>query len=271
MKQEQFIDWLRLKNLSPKYIREMGQYFKKIHTINLRREGLTQYRIDYFLINNNHSMGRAFVKQYLTFSKRNGIDISSFDVPKQTGRKKVRKPEILTEDEVKKIIDVMPSYREKLMVLVQFWCALRGKELVNIKPADIDWDNQTLTIPESKSGEFAVVPLPYFVAESMHKYLLKATLRKDKGIFCIGYNRYYKLLRMYSQIAIGKKVKTHSIRHSFAYFCIQSGWDIRKLQEMLRHKDISSTQIYAHLDRKKFIKDYQMLYSEPEETQNSEQ
>jgi integrase/recombinase XerD len=274
MMQEEFIDWLKLKNLSPKYVKEMAHYFRKIHTINLRREGLVQGRIDYFLSRNNHSMGRAFIKHYLTFNKRKGLDISGFDIPKQSGRKKVRKPEVLTEKEVKKIIDSMPSYREKVMVLVQYWGALRGKELINIKPNDIDWENNTLTLPESKSGEFAVIPLPDFVVECLHKYLLKAKLRHDKGIFTIGYNRYYKLLRMYSERAIGKKVKTHSLRHSFAYFCIQNGWDIRKLQEMLRHKDISSTQIYAHLDRKKFIQDYRMLYSDPEETedfQNPEQ
>ena len=260
MNQEQYIDWLKLKNLSPKYVKEMGQYFRRMHTINLRREGLVQGRIDYFLSRNNHSMGRAFMKHYLEFSKRNGVDISGFDMPKQSGRKKIRKPEVLTQHEVKKIIDAMPSYREKLMVLIQYWCALRGNELINIKAKDIDWENNTLTLPESKSGEFAVVPLPDFVVESLHKYLLKAKLRHDKGIFCMGYNRYYKLLRKYSERAIGKKVKTHSLRHSFAYFCIQNGWDIRKLQEMLRHKDISSTQIYAHLDRKKFIKDYRKLY-----------
>jgi len=261
MNEEQYIDWLKLKNLSPKYIGEMAYYYRKMHTGGLQKDGLTQGRIDHFLSRNNHTMGRAFMKHYLAFNKRNGVEIGSFDMPTQTGRKKVRKPEILTQREVKKIIDTMPNYREKLMVLVQYWGALRGTELVNIKPKDIDWENNLLTIPESKSGEFAVIPLPDFVIESLHKYLLKAKLKHDKGIFTIGYNRYYKLLRMYSEIAIGKKVKTHSLRHSFAYFCIQNGWDIRKLQEMLRHKDISSTQIYAHLDRKKFIRDYKMLYT----------
>ena len=163
-------------------------------------------------------------------------------------------PKALTREEVKRLLSVIPptKQRDRLIVLLLYGAGLRVSELCNLKRSDVDFERSLIVIRGGKGAKDRVVPVPGFLMEAIKSYLKTRTDsseyllveegRREKDR--ISTKTVWYLLRKYGQKA-GVKVTPHMLRHSFATHMLENGVDIRAIQELLGHSNLSTTQIYT--------------------------
>lgn len=163
-------------------------------------------------------------------------------------------PKALTREEVKRLLSVIPPTRkrDRLIVLLLYGAGLRVSELCNLKKGDIDLDRGIIVVRGGKGAKDRVVPIPEFLAKEIRsyletrsdssEYLLVEERRKNKDR--LSPKTVWYLLRKYGEKA-GVEVTPHKLRHSFATHMLERGVDIRAIQELLGHSNLSTTQIYT--------------------------
>lgn len=162
-------------------------------------------------------------------------------------------PNILTTEEVKNIINSIENLKHRAIISTIYSCGLRISEAVNLKIQDIDSRAMTIKIVNAKGKNDRIVMLSekllkllreYFKEFKPKTYLFegqcgeKYSARSIQQIF----NNAVK------KVKTRKKVTVHTLRHSFASHLLDSGTDIRFIQELLGHKHLSTTQIYTHIN-----------------------
>ncbi len=181
-------------------------------------------------------------------------------------------PTFLTEEEVTKLLDInlfTPyDYRNKAMLELLYATGLRITELCNLKLTDVDLGNCFIRVL-GKGKKERIVPvtdlaLKYLVlyAEQYRNIILKDKdseyLFISNSLTNISRQGFFKILKKECKRAgIEKNVSPHILRHSFATHLLKHGADLRIIQELLGHEDITTTQIYAHLVNEKLKKDYE--------------
>ena len=175
-------------------------------------------------------------------------------------------PIVLNVNEIQKILDA-PDINKKLglrdkAILEMFYaCGLRVSELLNIKLSDLFFDQEMIRV-FGKGSKERLVPIGSSAINWIGEYLKKSRSLLIKKLKSANYlflnNRGTKLTRMSAwkivdryvkEAGIKRKVHPHTFRHSFATHLLEGGADLRAVQEMLGHADISTTQIYTHIDR----------------------
>lgn len=175
-------------------------------------------------------------------------------------------PTVLTVNEVEKLlaaIDTSTStgIRDKAMIELLYSSGLRVSELVNMKPVHL-LSNQGVIRVLGKGMKDRIVPLGGKAIFWLEKYInearykLKKRGKKAEFLFLnirgdkITRKGVWPLVKTYAKKAgIEKNVSPHTLRHSFATHMLEGGANLRAVQEMLGHADISTTQIYTHLDK----------------------
>ncbi|WP_297419068.1 site-specific tyrosine recombinase/integron integrase [Thermococcus sp.] len=163
-------------------------------------------------------------------------------------------PKALTREEVKKLLSVIPPMRkrDRLIVLLLYGAGLRVSELCNLKKRDVDLEGNLLVVRGGKGAKDRVVPIPTFLSGAVREYLEsrndnseyliveEGRRKKDK----LSTKTVWHLLKKYGERA-GVEVTPHRLRHSFATHMLENGVDIRAIQELLGHSNLSTTQIYT--------------------------
>lgn len=181
-------------------------------------------------------------------------------------------PTYLTEDEVNKLLNInliTPyDYRNKAMLELLYATGLRITELCNLKIIDIDVNNCFIRVM-GKGKKERIVPVTDLALKYLTIYVTeyRNVILKDKvsdylfisnSLTNISRQGFFKILKKECKRAgIEKNVSPHVLRHSFATHLLKNGADLRIIQELLGHEDISTTQIYAHLVNEKIKNDYQ--------------
>ena len=175
-------------------------------------------------------------------------------------------PNILTIEEIDTILNIIPNdkpmaIRDLAIFEMMYSCGLRVTELCDIKTTDILWDSDIIRV-NGKGNKQRFVPIGPIARDNLKNYLNhKRPSLADKNhnvveLFLSQNGR--KLTRMMIWILLKKwtdasnlqkKVSPHTLRHSFATHLLEGGADLRSVQEMLGHADISTTQVYTHLDK----------------------
>jgi len=168
-------------------------------------------------------------------------------------------PEVLSEQEMISLIE-MPgesrtSLRDRTVLELLYATGLRVSELIQLKKSDVNLEGGFL-IASGKRSKERVVPLGEFSRLALKDYIEK---EKPKGIFLFPNKRggkltrqaVWKLIRKYGKRIEKAHVSPHTIRHTFATHLLEGGADLRSVQILLGHEDISTTQIYTHVDRKR--------------------
>ncbi len=163
-------------------------------------------------------------------------------------------PKALTREEVKRLLSVIPPTRkrDRLIVLLLYGAGLRVSELCNLKRADVDLKRNIIAVCGGKGAKDRVVPIPAFLSDAIRDYLES---REDESEYLIVEDRrkrkdrlspktVWHLLKKYGGRA-GVEVTPHRLRHSFATHMLERGVDIRAIQELLGHSNLSTTQIYT--------------------------
>jgi len=181
-------------------------------------------------------------------------------------------PVYLTEEEVNKLLDlklITPyDYRNKAMLELLYATGLRISELVNLKINDINF-NECYVRVFGKGKKERIVPiadvalkyLSIYINEYRNKILngtISDYLFISNNLKNISRQGFFKILKKeVDRVGIKKNVSPHVLRHSFATHLLSHGANLRIIQELLGHEDISTTEIYAHLVNEKLKKDYQ--------------
>jgi integrase/recombinase XerD len=168
-------------------------------------------------------------------------------------------PSVLTKEEVKKLIDAAGSDKTKLIIELIYSAGLRVSECVKLEIDDIDFNENLINIKSGKGSKDRVTILSPITAEHLKKYIL--TLEKDeKYLFpgnkdILSTRNIQKIIqRAAKKAGITKKTTPHTLRHSFATHLLENGTDIRLIQELLGHSQLSTTQIYTHVSKEQLKK-----------------
>ncbi len=158
--------------------------------------------------------------------------------------------------------------RDKAILELMYACGLRVSETVDLKMSDIDVDTGILRC-KGKGGKTRKVPVGKSAIEYLKKYL---TIRRGKenieinNLFVsslgkpINRQTIFKFIKIYAEKIGLEDVSPHTLRHSFATHLIQNRADIRSVQQMLGHADISTTQIYTHITDTHLRKTYEKFH-----------
>ena len=175
-------------------------------------------------------------------------------------------PNVLSVEEIDKILHFIPkkapmAKRDIAIFEMMYSCGLRVTELCNFKMSNILWDSEMIRV-DGKGDRQRFVPIGPIARKNLKNYISKerpALIKKNPNIPELFLSRNgNKLTRMMiwillkkwtSTAEITKEVSPHTLRHSFATHLLEGGADLRSVQEMLGHADISTTQIYTHLDK----------------------
>ena len=191
---------------------------------------------------------------------------------------KLRKtlPEVLTINEIDavfKVPDVTDKFglRDRAILEVLYACGLRVSELINLKISDLFLSDEAIRV-FGKGSKERIVPIGRSAISWLEEYFLKSRVlleKKSKSENYVFLNTrgtkfsrmgIWKIISRYvKEAGIIKPVHPHTFRHSFATHLVEGGADLRAVQEMLGHADISTTQIYTHLDRD-FVKQEHKKY-----------
>lgn len=175
-------------------------------------------------------------------------------------------PKVLSVQEVERLLDepnlgTLDGYRDKTMLELLYATGMRVSELVNVPVKNVDLKMQYVIVMGKGSKE-RMLPLGRTALHYLEHYLtvvrpqlLHGKPDKAAELFVTGWGgpmtreRFYEIIVAYGKSAgISKRVTPHMLRHSFATHLLNNGTDLRIVQELLGHADISTTQIYTHLD-----------------------
>ena len=245
-----YLDFFKEKNIKVKDIRnsDIKEYLAYI------KKGETSERT----LAHNVSVIRTFYKFLLTQKVIEGNPTEFLELPKL--RKKL--PTVLSKDEVEKLLDIdltdCYSYRNKAMLELLYSTGLRVSGLVNLELSNIDLENCTLkTI--GKGNKERIIPISDYALYYVEKYINEyrgSMLKKGVNNYIFINNHgnvmtrqgFFKIIK---KLALEKDIKTpispHTLRHSFATHLLDYGADLRSIQEMLGHSNLSTTQIYTHV------------------------
>jgi site-specific recombinase XerD len=265
--------WLQAKGLGKRTLYLYNFYWDKFDFEKLSPDYLFDYLQKY-----PNNVSRAFLKNCLQWIRTNNFPqeikvlVAGFELPKITGRKKTRLPDILTPEQVHSVSNAMNDERGKIMVLIAFYCGLRVSELCNIKPWDFKWDNW-LKAPD-KQGELKIIGkgnkqrnvlVPQFLMARTYQWIrnfVAKTQSRDAPLFHTGVRNFEDLLHDSSIKAIGRHVNPHLLRHSCGTWLKQKGFDLKDIASLLGHESINTTQIYTHISNEQLSEKYAKLFKD---------
>lgn len=278
---EKYIDYLKYErklsdntiksykdNLNVFKIEMNNKDFKSIKNADIRlflqKENVktSKTRAHYITVLNNF---------YSFLVRENILKINPLETIKQPKIEK-KLPDYLTIEEVDKLLDIPLNnafdYRNKAMLETLYATGIRVSELINIRVSDIDFNECFIRITGKGSKE-RIVPFNDECNDYLEKYIneYRNLLLKKKDSEYVFINSlsgkisrqgFFKILKEICQKqGINKNVSPHLLRHSFATHLLNNGADLRIIQELLGHSDLSTTQIYTEVLNEKLKKDYE--------------
>lgn len=205
----------------------------------------------------------ASIKTFYHFLMQEGIVTKDLSEKLKAPKIEKKMPEIMTPDEVVKLLEQPQGnspkeIRDKAMLELLYATGIRVTELISLKTSDVNMQMDFIICKEGNKER--VIPFGGAAKTALKKYLSGAreAMIKDKKsniLFanCSGQpmsrQGFWKLIKYYAKRAdIKADITPHTLRHSFAAHLVENGADLKSVQEMLGHSDISTTQIYANLN-----------------------
>ncbi len=209
----------------------------------------------------------ASIRSFFSFLLDEGMINQNPALDLQSPRIEKKLPRVLTTEEVdcllgQPLAGKHNGLRDKAMLELLYASGIRVSELVSLNIGDFDPKVGFLRC-RGKGMKERIVPVGSVAIECVDRYLNNARIQllKDNGEPAMFVNRqgkrmtrqgFWKILKKYAQKSgINGEITPHTLRHSFATHLIENGADLRSVQEMLGHSDISTTQIYTQISRRK--------------------
>lgn len=217
----------------------------------------------------------AAVKSFHAFLVREGVTVNHPTVDLALPKVPARLPEVISIDDAERLLSQpFPNgpvgYRDRAVLEALYGCGLRVSELTGLDLLDMDLDAGFIRVM-GKGGKERLVPVAGAAQGALADYLAhgrpylrakKASTRQDPSAVFLNVRggrltrqAVFGLVRAYGG-RVGLQLHPHTLRHSYATHMLQGGAELRALQEMLGHADISTTQVYTHVDRAHVREEY---------------
>jgi len=169
-------------------------------------------------------------------------------------------PNVLSKEEVKRVLTASVNEKHRTILSLIYGCGLRRSEVIMLEPDDIDRDRMLLTVRQSKGFKDRIVPISAKLVAMIDSY--QQRYRPTAYLFegqhqgdPYSTTSVEKVFRMACDKAgIKKNITLHGLRHSYATHLLESGTDLRYIQELLGHKSSKTTEIYTHVTEKSIQK-----------------
>ncbi len=261
------------------YTYDLKKFYDFLTSINKNILSATHEDIQQFLKyeknkkkNSSRTLARslAAIRQFYNFISHNFEEIENPTVRIETPHIEKTLPDFLTMNEINKLFNSVSEndlfeLRDKAIFELLYSCGLRITEAIELNSGDIDFENHFITVTGKGSRE-RLIPMGEEAIRLLKKYIDNSRNyilgKRESGYLFISkkgskLNRksVWRLLKNYVvRTKIEKNITPHTLRHSFATHLIENGADLRSVQELLGHTDISTTQVYTHLVRDKLQK-----------------
>ena len=244
---------------------------------NMNKEHIHLYLKELSKTNCTNSISRKLVSLrmlYIFLVKENIVKenlMSSFTLPKRD--KKL--PIVLSQEEMIEILDGIIvcdaiSTRNRCMVELLYATGMRISELLNLTLKDLNIKMGFIKVI-GKGNKERMIPIGSYVGEILEQYIndyrAEFNIKNDSLLFFnkhgqrLSREEFYSILQtIVNSTSITKKVSPHTFRHTFATHLLENGADLRSIQELLGHSDISTTTIYTHISNQKIRSEYQQFH-----------
>jgi len=196
------------------------------------------------------------VKKFYKEICKEVIDVGTFTRP----RTRHRLPNVLSKEEVKRILSAPINEKHRLLLSIIYGCGLRRSEVIMLEQEDIDYDRMLLTVRQSKGFKDRIVPLSARLADQIKEYVGQSKpviyifegQRQGDPYSATSVEKVFKMACQKAKIK--KSITLHGLRHSYATHLLEAGTDLRYIQELLGHKSSKTTEIYTHVTEKSIQK-----------------
>jgi site-specific recombinase XerD len=225
------------------WIRRFIQFHQRRHPVEMGKVEIEQFLNHLAAVANTSPSTQRTALNALMFlytkHLRRAPETLNFQYAKPTRRL----PTVLTHEEVRQVLAHM-SGTPRLMVELLYGSGLRLQECLNLRVKDIDFALRTITVRQGKGDKDRATLLPASSEERLGPDPRSGVIRR--------HHLHHTALRKHIRAAVAqtdirKPVKSHTFRHSFATRLLQKGYDLRTIQKLLGHEDVTTTEIYTHV------------------------
>lgn len=253
-------------------LNKLSHYFEKKDLLKLNVKDLEKYintlgELAPSTVGNNISTLKSFYNYYVKIDKISNNPIDPIKQPKIG----THLPVYLTIDEIDKLLDIKIETpfdaRNKAILELMYATGLRISEVISLEFKNIDFESCIVRVMGKGSKE-RIVPINDYAIDALSNYInnyrnLMIKNNINNYLFLNNHGNQMTRQGIFKMIkaecmkkGITKNVGPHTIRHTFATHLLENGADLRIIQELLGHSDISTTQIYTHLTNEALKKDY---------------
>lgn len=270
-------------NTLQSYRRDIEQYMAYIDNNNLDFKGANKTSIITYLMylqkegkaTSTISRNLASIRSFYQYMVRTNVVEEDPTEGLESPKMEKKLPKVLSVSEVNLLLDQpkcvdLKGYRDKAMLEILYATGIRVSELINLDIADVNVEMGFIKCRNAHKER--VIPVGATACSALSEYLKQARnamihTDKETALFVntnggrLTRQGFWKIIKQYkNQAKISVDITPHTLRHSFATHLVENGADLRALQEMLGHSDISSTQIYAQLANSKLKEVYQKTH-----------
>lgn len=243
---------LKIRNFSKKtvksYLFSVNKFLKYSKNRGLNSHTVKEYIIKHLEMQNPSSVAKDSFA--IKFFFENVLNEKLF-IP--TIKRNKTLPDILTIEEIRKIINIVENIKHKLIIKLLYGTGLRVGEIVELKKENLNFNEGLIHIQLAKGKKDRFVKIPISLSEDLENY---CKLNSKKYLFesnrggKLTIKSIQKIVKNSAKKAkIKKRVYPHLLRHSFATHLLEAGTDLRIIQKLLGHSDIKTTQIYTHISQ----------------------
>ncbi len=251
---------LRIRNYSPRtiksYLYALKDYFA-FKKVDLEKPDIENIK-DFLLKKRNQKLSPQTINLYLNAIKffYREIAKSSKKINLKFAKRSKKLPVVLTRREIEEILKNIKNPKHRLLIALSYGAGLRVSEVINLKVKDIDLEELTIHLKQTKGRKERITIFPKRLKPSLQNLIAG----KNKDDFIFESERGGRLSTRTAQKIFQKALKTtgikkdatfHSLRHSFATHLLENGVSIRYVQALLGHQNIRTTQIYTKVTNPK--------------------
>jgi integrase/recombinase XerD len=271
-------------NTLQSYKRDIEQYISYLKEINLLNITNTNKTTVITYLMHLQKKGRAVstisrnlasIRSLYQYMYKNTLIDSDPTVDLDSPKVEKKLPQILSTHEVELLLDQpkcvdLKGYRDKAMLELLYATGIRVSELINLNLSEVNLELGFIKC--NKGLRERVIPIGSIAVSALIEYLNKSRnlliQKPDEKALFVNINGgrltrqgFWKIIKQYkNQAKINKDITPHTLRHSFAAHLLENGADLRSIQEMLGHSDISSTQVYAQIAKNKIKEVYKKTH-----------
>lgn len=284
-----FENYLKTEKKSPKntldsYLRDVGQFLSYCKINNIKRVTKVDSNVICKFYEYLYSIGKsqatisrvsASLRCFYTYLIKASIVTETPILKLKTSKSEKKLPEILTSKEVLSLLSQpsgsdYKSIRDKAMLELLYATGIKVSELIELNVSEVNLQIGFLNLKTSKNER--VIPIYPAAVNTLQTYILNVrpaliNNANETKLFTnmsgepLSRQGFWKIVKFYANKAnIKKDITPHTLRHSFAAHLLENGATLKDIKDMLGHADISTTQVYAHIMKSKYIQDYSKFH-----------